>query len=138
MDAAERTVRDLFDAFAARDGDASVSVLHPEVEFWAQPTGELAEHPEPYRGHAGYRAYLADVERVWDRLAVDPSDFRVAGSGVIAFGTIDGVTRAGEALAGQAVIWVFRLRDGLIAYGRVAKSPAEARELAGGAEPAGA
>ncbi|HEY8583250.1 MAG TPA: nuclear transport factor 2 family protein [Capillimicrobium sp.] len=132
MDAAERTVRDLFAAFAARDGAASVSVLHPEVEFWAQPTGELAAHPEPYRGHDGYRAYLADVERVWERLSVDPRDFRVAGSGVIAFGSIDGVARGGERLQGQPVIWVFRLRDGLIAYGRVAKSPAEARALAGG------
>ena len=121
VDAAERTVRALFDAFAARDAEASALLLHPDVEFWAQPTGELARRDGPYRGHDGYREYLADVDRVWSAIDVEPQDFRVAGTGVIAFGRLRGIVRDTGEPADESLIWVFRLRDGLVVYGRVGR-----------------
>ena len=138
MHAAEQTVRDLFAAFAARDTEAAVALVHPDVEFWAQPTADLAGRTEPYRGREEFRAYLADVDRLWAQFAVDPQDFRVAGTGVIAFGHAEGRPNDGDrdALQRIPVIWVFRLQDGLVAYGNVARTAAEATALATGADAA--
>ena len=129
-DAAQETVLALFAAFASRDAEAAEAVLHPDLEFYAQPTGELARRREPYRGHAGFRRYLADVERVWEEFSVEPSDFRAAGAGVICFGHATGRPR-GEAESRRVpVIWVFRLRDGLVVFCRVARTASEASALA--------
>lgn len=127
---AETTVRALFAAFATRDAEASLALVHPDLEFWAEPTAELAEHPEPYRGHAGWREYLADVERVWAAFRVEPTDFRVAGTGVIAFGRAEGRPHGTDERRRVPAIWVFRLRDGLIVFGRVARTAAEAESIA--------
>lgn len=134
-DTAQETVLELFAAFAERDADAAAAVLHPDLEFWPQPTGELAGRREPYRGHDGFRRYLADVARVWEEFAVAPTDFRVAGAGVICFGHATGRPRGG-AEERTPVIWVFRLRDGLVVYCRVARTAAEATRLASGPEEA--
>ena len=64
MQPAEQTVRALFAAFADRDVEAALALLHPDVELWAQPTAERVRRAEPYHGHDGFRAYLADVDRV--------------------------------------------------------------------------
>ncbi len=133
-DAARETVLDLFAAFAARDAEAAERVLHPEVELWAQPTGELSGRREPYHGHEGFRRYLADVDRVWEEFEVEPADFRVAGAGVICFGHATGRPRGAAEARRTPVIWVFRLRDGLITFCRVARTAAEATLMA--AEPA--
>ena len=136
MQAAEQTVRALFAAFAARDHDAALALVHPKVEFWAQPTAELAGRDEPYRGRDEFRAYLADVDRVWEEFSVDPQDFRVAGAGVIAFGEAEGRPRGADEQDVQRlpVIWVFRLEDGLVAFCRVARTAAEATALATGTD----
>ena len=127
---AEATVRALFAAFAARDLGAALELSHPDVELWAQPTAEVVERREPYRGHDGVRAYFADVERAWEAFSVEPNDFRVAGGGVIAFGHAEGRARGEHVARRLPVIWVFRLRDGLVVFCRVARTAAEATELA--------
>ena len=132
---AETIVRALFAAFAARDADAALPLLDPAVEFWPQATGERSGRTEPYRGHDGFRAYLADVERVWDAFEVEPADWRVAGGGVVCFGEARGRARGDDVTQRLPVIWVFRLRDGRVAYCRVARTAAEATAMA--AEPAG-
>ena len=138
MHAAEQTVRDLFAAFAARDTEAAVALVHPDVEFWAQPTADLAGRTEPYRGREEFRTYLADVDRLWAEFSVVPEDFRVAGAGVIAFGYAEGRPKDGDRDAPRRipVIWVFRLRDGLVAHCNVARTAAEATALATGADAA--
>jgi len=128
--AAQETVLELFAAFAARDADAALRVLHPDLEFFPQPTGELAGRREPYRGHDGFRRYLADVDRVWEEFEVAPADFRAAGAGVICFGEATGRPRGSAEWRRLPVIWVFRLRDGLIVFCRVARTAAEAAVLA--------
>lgn len=122
-DAAERTVRALFDAFAARDAERSALLIHPELELWADATAAVARRTEPYRGRDGYGEYLADVERVWASLTADPADIRVAGTGVVVFGTVTGVPRHGGEPRTLPLSWVFRMRDGLVAYARVARAP---------------
>jgi len=114
----------LYDAFARRDLAAALEIFDPEVEFWPQGTAELAQRSTPYRGHDGIREYYADVERLWDELRVEPDDFRAAGGGVVVFGTAVG--RAGERIVRQPVIWVWKIRDGRVRFGRVVPTAAEA------------
>lgn len=119
-------VRALFDAFAARDGDAAIALVAENFEFWPQGTAERLARVEPYRGHAGLREYLADVARVWDELVVEPGHLRVAGGGVVAFGTARG-RHAGETTEIEVpVIWVFKVADGEICSVRVVPTAAEA------------
>jgi ketosteroid isomerase-like protein len=129
---AERAVRALFDAFAARDPDAAAAVTDPDVTLYAQPTAELAQRREPYRGHEDLHRYFADVERVWRSFAVSPTDWRVAGTGVICFGTAEGVPREGEPTGPIPLFWVFQLRDERIYSVRVVRTAGEAQALARG------
>lgn len=59
-----------------------------------------------------------------------PDDVRSAGSGVICFGTVVGRMRGERREQRVPVVWVFRLRDGRIVFGRAARTAAEAREIA--------
>jgi ketosteroid isomerase-like protein len=127
-ESAEATVRALFAAFADRDADRALPLVDAGLEFWPQGTAELAGRDDAYRGHEGLRRYFADVEQLWDELWVDPHDMRAAGTGVIAFGTIHG--RAGGREIQRPVVWVFKLRDGRIAYGRAVSTAAEALAIA--------
>lgn len=121
---AEATVRSLFAAFAARDVDAALAAAAPDVHFWPQGTLEIFGHGAPYTGHDGLRRYFADVERGWTELTLDPRDVRVAGDGAVVFGAVRGITSAGERVDRQA-IWVFKLRDGLVASVRAVGTTAE-------------
>ena len=125
----DATVRALFAAFAARDLDAVLAVAHPDIELWAQPTAELVGRTEPYRGHAGVVEYLADVERAWAAFTVEPTDVRAAGGGVICFGRAEGRAHGEDRVRRLPVIWVFRLRDDLVVFCRVARTAEEATEL---------
>ena len=128
----EGVVRGLFAAFAARDAEAAVRLSHPGVSLYAEPTARLADRQEPYRGHDGIRRYFADVEQVWASFEVSPADWRVAGTGVICFGTAEGRPRDGEPTGPMPLFWVFQLRDELIVSCRVAHTASEATRLARG------
>ena len=123
------TIRALYAAFGARDLDAALALTDPEVEFWPQGTAQRVGRTEPYRGADGLRAYFADVAAQWDELRVQPDELRIAGNGVVAFGTAIG--RSGGEEVRQPVIWVWKLRDGRVLSGRVVATAAQAYEEAG-------
>ena len=122
-------MRALFDAFASRDLAACQAAVHPDLELFAQPTAERTGREEPYHGRDGMREYLADVDAAWEWFRVEPSDFRTAGAGVICFGVATGRARGADEDVRVPVIWVYRVRDGLVAYCRVAQTAAEAAEM---------
>lgn len=118
----------LFAAFARRDADAAARWIAPDADFWPQGTGERIARDGPYRGPEGIREYFADVERVWDELEIETGKLRVVTGAVVAFGTARGVT--GGRRVEAPVIWMFRLRDGLVVHGRATRTAEEAEELA--------
>jgi ketosteroid isomerase-like protein len=122
----EDVVRALFDAFGRRDLDAALALAHPDVEFWPQGTAQRAQRTAPYRGYDGLRQYFADVAQHWDELRLEPGELRVAGDGVVAFGTAVGRPAGDEEEQRQPVIWLFKLREGRILHGRVVATAAEA------------
>ncbi len=124
-------VGELFAAFAARDPVRMERVLHPACTFWAEGTSTAAGRGEPYNGPEGVSAYFADADRFWEHLEVQPHDVRSAGDGVICFGVAVGRLRGESGDQRIPVIWVFRMREGRIVYGRAARTAAEARQLVG-------
>ena len=122
-------VRALFAAFGRRDTAALAPLVSPECRFWPQGTAEALGRAEPYVGHEGMVAYVADAARVWDALEVRPTDLRAAGAGVVCFGVAVGRLRGRAEELRVPVIWVFRLRDGQVVFGRAVASAAEAAEL---------
>lgn len=111
-------VRAIYDAFAARDLEAALALVAPESELHANGTAEAAGRSGPYRGHDGMRTYFEDVGRVWDELTLHADDFRVVPGYVVVMGHVTG--RRGDAALRRAVVWTWRVRDGLATYVRVA------------------
>jgi ketosteroid isomerase-like protein len=111
-DAVER-VQAMFEAFNRLDVEAALPYLHPECEMRPLGTAERLGRAEPYRGHDGVREYFADVARVWDGLTVIPEKYRAVAGSVVVFGRVEGVDLQDE------VLWVWKLRDGLVISGQV-------------------
>jgi ketosteroid isomerase-like protein len=111
-------VRAIYDGFAARDIDRVLSLVAPDCELHLDGTASLIGRTEPYRGHAGFRQYAADVEHAWDDLRLHAEDFRVVPGSVIVLGSVSG-TRDGQRVR-RAAVWTWRLRNGRVTFLRVA------------------
>ena len=121
-------VRQVFAAFSRRDVEGLLALCDPNIVF-VPPTGRLAGRDEPYHGHEGLRAYLADVARVWQELRSEPDEYIEIDDRVLCTGRVYawGVGRVIDAPAG----WVWRLRDGLVVEGRVYETRRAAYEAVG-------
>jgi ketosteroid isomerase-like protein len=107
------TVRAAYDAFNERDLEAALAFVHPEAELRPLGTSTLTGR-EVYVGVDGIRDYFADVGRVWDQgLRVYPVDFRAVAGSVVVFGRVEGATTDMVPVEDE-VLWVWRLRDGLL------------------------
>ena len=126
---AEAVVRQLFTAFAHRDASGVMELVAPDCRFWPQGTAEAVGRTEEYVGPEGMIEFFADATRAWDELELQATDVRSVGTGVICFGVAIGRLRGEAEEQRVPVIWVFRLRDAQIAFGRAVASAAEAAEL---------
>ena len=84
---------------------------------------------EPYHGHDGLRAYLADLERDWDEFDVSVSEVRAGERYLVALGRV--YARAGGVIADGPVAFVFELRDGLVCWGKTFTDRSAALRRAG-------
>jgi len=106
------TVKTAYDAFARGDVEAALAHISPQVELRPEGTSS-ATGRSVYRGHQGIRDYFADVARVWDgTLELEPVDYRAVAGSVVVFGRVRGRFR-GEPFETE-VVWVWKLRDGLL------------------------
>ena len=113
-------VRTAFDAFMRRDVDEMETHLQPDVELRPLGTAAKAGRTAPYSGYAGIRKYLEDIEAVWDSLEVRPQVFQLIEDGVAVFGEVIGQSADGP--VSVDVVWVWKLRDGLISSIQVFQS----------------
>jgi ketosteroid isomerase-like protein len=111
-------VRRAYAAFAAREIDGVLELVAPDCELHLEGTARSVARTGPYRGHDGVRAYFADVAQVWDELTLHADDIRAVPGSVIVMGHVD-VRREGV-LQHRAVLWTWKLRDGLAVSIRVA------------------
>lgn len=105
-------VRRVYDAFDHRDVESVLPLLAPDVVIDIEATARLAGRSGPYVGHDGVRAYAQDAQRVWDELELTADDVRSAGDSVVIFGDVRAVLGGQEIV--RRVVWMWRLRDGLV------------------------
>jgi ketosteroid isomerase-like protein len=123
-------VRRLYEAFEAGDIDGMVALTGTEMEFFPQVTASVLKRTEPYRGHDGLRRYFEDAARVWRHLEIIPHEYRDLGDRVLVFGRVYARGEGGY-ISDSPAAWLWRIEDGLITWGRVFTSRAEALEAAG-------
>jgi uncharacterized protein len=129
-------VRRVFDAFVRRDVDGALEVMHPEVEFTAPATQELAEKDVSYRGHDGVRDYFDDVARVWKALEVFLHEYHDVGDDrVLVVGRVRARGTKGRIVDGPAQ-WAWRIEDDKIVWGHVFTDRDQAVHAIGLAEQA--
>lgn len=104
----EQLLRTLYAAFNARDVDAVIAAMHPDVDWPNAWEGGRV------RGHAAVRDYWARQFAAIDP-HVEPQAFATIDGGRIAV-EVHQVVRspAGEVLADRTVTHVYTLRDGLV------------------------
>lgn len=131
LDVVER----LFAAFDRRDADAMTAVMDPEVRF--EPASLRIVAREPYVGHAGIRRYLDDLADTWTEFRVRIGRLQTRGDVVLAHGRVYARTTDPPFVADTEIAFLWRVRDGLITWGRTLPDPAEGEvELERAAAPA--
>jgi len=123
-----RVVRDVFDAFAARDVSRTSQLVDRGVML--EPLSTPVERRTPYLGVDGLRRYLQDLDETWDRFDVAIEDVRADdGEHVVAVGRIH--ARQNDVAVGDPAGFAFRLRDGKVVWAKVYGSHDEALAAVG-------
>jgi anti-sigma regulatory factor (Ser/Thr protein kinase)/ketosteroid isomerase-like protein len=122
-----RIVRELFDAFAARDVARTIELVDRGVMM--EPLSTPVERRTPYLGVDGLRRYLADLDETWDEFEVAVEEMRAAADYVVAVGRV--YARQNNVVADDPAGFAFRLRDGRVVWAKVYQSPGEALAAAG-------
>jgi ketosteroid isomerase-like protein len=121
-------VRRSFEAMAAWDVDALLSLYATDVEFLPL-TGTRVE-TGGYRGHDGVRAYFAEARDLWDVLEPEGVDYRDLGDRVVVAGRCRVRGRTSGAESHPPCAWVIGVRDGTIISHRTCANLDEALEAA--------
>lgn len=105
-------VRTAFERFNARDADGLAELMDPGGELFPYAIDERRH--DGYQGHEGLRAYMADVDRLFEAFQVEIDEYRDVGDGVVmSSGRLVGTTRDGIAVE-TAVAWLWTCRDGKV------------------------
>ncbi|MGH3100318.1 MAG: ATP-binding protein, partial [Thermoleophilia bacterium] len=122
-----RVVRELFEAFAARDVERTVGLVDRGVMM--EPLSTPVERRTPYLGVAGLRRYLHDLDETWEEFEVAIHDIRARHDYVVATGRIHARHQTVE-LDDRAAL-VLRLREHRVVWAKVYRSEDEAIGAAG-------
>jgi diguanylate cyclase (GGDEF)-like protein len=116
-------VRGAFDAFARGDVDALVRMCRSDITLRDHPTSGRSGRHAPYRGEEGVRAYVQDAAVDWKGLKLTPTAFRVSDRAVFVFGRADVDADTGRRPQAIDVLWVWQVRDDLVASVEVFQTP---------------
>jgi ketosteroid isomerase-like protein len=111
-------VRAIYAAFARRDPEAAIDHIAADCELYLRGTAVVTGQTGPYVGHDGVRRYFADAAASWDELVLHADDFRMLPGVVIVLGSV--LARRDGVAARRAVMWTWRLRNGMVTSVRVA------------------
>jgi ketosteroid isomerase-like protein len=110
-------VKRAFEAFAARDLAGLEELSSERLVVHDAVTGTVVGQ-ERYEGRDALARYLADVDRVWERLELRPQTFHTPRPGeVLVAGTVLAEYQGNARSAAAA--WSWSLLDGLVVYVRV-------------------
>jgi ketosteroid isomerase-like protein len=116
-------------AYAGGGVDEMLAYIHPEGELHSAIVG--GAEGKVYRGHDGFRKWLADSFESFEELRIEWTEDRDLGDRVIAFGHIHARGRESGLELDSPTGWVFTVRGGKVVKGEGFLTRAEALEAAG-------
>lgn len=121
-------LRRMVDAYNARDFDAALSLLHPDLVWYPE-----ADQPEagPYRGGEAYLRYAWEWLNTFQGYQVDAREFVEVGDCVAMAGRVRGSGRSSGVAVDTEAAWVWRFHDGLAVEHRECRTMDEALMLVG-------
>jgi len=122
-------VRKSFAAMARGDVEGLLELYDPEIQFLPL-TGTRIESGG-YHGHAGVRAYFAEVADVWDELRPYAVNFETTGDVVVVLGGCAVRGRGSGIESDSPMAWVITVRSGKVTSHRGYRTSDEALEAAG-------
>jgi ketosteroid isomerase-like protein len=121
----------LVEAINRREWDGISPMLHPDFEFHAAIS---AVEQRPYAGEQGIRAFVADMDTIWEGYRIELTEVREASDQAIARMHISGTARASGVPLNQDLAQVITWRDGRIWRVVAYTVPADALKAVGLAE----
>jgi ketosteroid isomerase-like protein len=121
-------VRQAFTAFNDRAVEELVQLSDPDCEwlpFRAQLEGMT------YRGHAGVRQFVSDMDEDWEVFRIDPLEFHDRDERVMVVGRVKALGRGSGVDVDSVAGFVFELRAGRVAKIVSYSDPAAALEVMG-------
>ena len=122
-------VRRSLDAYAAGDVDGMLAYIDPEGELHSAIIG--GAEGKVYRGHDGFREWLADSLESFEELRIVADEFRDLDDRVVMFGRISARGRESGLELASATGWVFTVRRGRVVKAEGFLNRADALEAAG-------
>ena len=118
-------------AFARRDIDALVAEYDPEIEWYPGMAALLAGETMVYRGHAGIRQLVHDMDDAFSVVELELDEYRDLGDRVLAIGRIRTRGRASDIETVSSVAYLMDRKAGKAVRVRTYTDAAEAIEAAG-------
>jgi ketosteroid isomerase-like protein len=122
-------VRKSFVAMARGDLEGLLELYDPDIQFLPL-TGTRVESGG-YHGHAGVRAYFAEVADVWDQLRPYADNVETISNDVVVLGGCAVRGRGSGVESDSPMAWVITVRRGKITTHRGDRTSEEALEAAG-------
>jgi ketosteroid isomerase-like protein len=122
-----RVVRQLFDAFAARDVTRMMQLSDRGVMI--EPLSTPVRRRSPYLGVDGLRRYLRDLDETWQKFEISVAELRAGGDYVVALGRI--YAQHQDLVADDPAGFAFKLRDARVVWAKVYPSADDALASAG-------
>jgi uncharacterized protein len=122
-------VRRGYDAFNRGEVEASLSIMHPEIEWHTYivpgPGGGT------YHGHDGVRELWSDARKIFGEFKNIPEQMFDGGDRVVAFVRVEGVGRESGVPVQARIAHLYTFRDGKVACVESFEDRAEALRAAG-------
>jgi ketosteroid isomerase-like protein len=118
-------IREAFARWNAGDIDYWIRHAQPDVEIWSK-YATLDEDAGPYRGHAGLRAWRAEIDKNFEQHEVLAEDVRGLDGKVLVLGAVHLRGKTSSMEMRYPFAWVCELRDGALSRMFFYSSHAEA------------
>ncbi len=104
-------------AFQERDIEALIALVDPSIELHTLVMAEAGGVPV-YRGHDGYRAWLRDLDEVWEDLQFELERYFDLGEHTLVVGVQRGRGRQSGVPIEMPLTTVVRWREGRVVYSK--------------------
>ena len=122
-------VRRAFEVLNRRDTEAALPYIDPEVELHSAIIG--GAEGNTYRGHEGFRRWMAESDASFAELRGEVEEWRDLGDDVLQIGRVHARGRESGVEIDSPMAWLVTLRGGRIVHARGYLDPQEALEAAG-------